>query len=476
MANYKQKLNTRTGQFNLVNDAGLLFFKDSVANVAALPAVGNTVNDARIVLDTYNLYVWSGTAWINQGDVLNIDWSTIENKPSSSVADIDNAVSIRHTQNTDKYLATQVTKVLYVDGNRTDIYIADGSLTKPYLTIQAAINKVIANGDNSETKVYVIKISSGVYAENVVLNNVNIKELVMIGEPGCVFIDPPSGYAMECSADNALFRTFMVYNIDFNKAVYFVGSAGTPTWHHTWVNDCWFIDCSFWGKVTVKNVVCFEIGGTNQNVDNDMDLENVYVAALSGGNGHNPGQTINVVTNMANPHYVDFSETLLIIESTLCGNVNIGAGSRVQFRYAVRVAGGTVTINGILQAYNSWIGAGTITLGAAGTFTARGTFWTPAALTITPGGTLTRETYAGCIRNVPAGTIAATDVQSAINELDTEKYSENTEIKIKVYSQNSEPALSADSKMAIWIDTDDSNRVYLVFRRGTGDQVAVELA
>jgi len=49
------------------------------------------------------------------------------------------------------------------------------------------------------------------------------------------------------------------------------------------------------------------------------------------------------------------------------------------------------------------------------------------------------------------------------------------ELTIKVYSQASEPTLDVDNKMCIWIDTDDSNRVYLVFRRGSADQVKVEL-
>jgi len=54
-------------------------------------------------------------------------------------------------------------------------------------------------------------------------------------------------------------------------------------------------------------------------------------------------------------------------------------------------------------------------------------------------------------------------------------YREENEIAIKVYSQDEEPALSADQKMAIWIDTNDSNKVYIVFRRGSEDQVKVEL-
>jgi len=50
------------------------------------------------------------------------------------------------------------------------------------------------------------------------------------------------------------------------------------------------------------------------------------------------------------------------------------------------------------------------------------------------------------------------------------------ELKIKVYAQDAEPTLSADEFMAIWKDTDDSNRIYLVFRRAESDQVLVELA
>lgn len=49
------------------------------------------------------------------------------------------------------------------------------------------------------------------------------------------------------------------------------------------------------------------------------------------------------------------------------------------------------------------------------------------------------------------------------------------EMKIRVFSQDAEPTLSADNFMAMWIDTNDSNRVYLLFRRGSGDHVKIEL-
>jgi len=49
------------------------------------------------------------------------------------------------------------------------------------------------------------------------------------------------------------------------------------------------------------------------------------------------------------------------------------------------------------------------------------------------------------------------------------------ELKVKVFAQATEPTLNADDYMAIWKDTSVSGlpNVYLVFRRGTGDQVKV---
>lgn len=51
----------------------------------------------------------------------------------------------------------------------------------------------------------------------------------------------------------------------------------------------------------------------------------------------------------------------------------------------------------------------------------------------------------------------------------------NGDFGIKVYSQDAEPTLGADNYMCIWKDTNDSNRIYLLFRRGNADHVKVEL-
>ena len=46
---------------------------------------------------------------------------------------------------------------------------------------------------------------------------------------------------------------------------------------------------------------------------------------------------------------------------------------------------------------------------------------------------------------------------------------------IPYYSQNAEPTLGQDNVAAFWKDTDDSDRIYFVFRRGSGDQIKLEL-
>lgn len=46
---------------------------------------------------------------------------------------------------------------------------------------------------------------------------------------------------------------------------------------------------------------------------------------------------------------------------------------------------------------------------------------------------------------------------------------------IPTYSQGTEPILLSNGDVAFWINTADLNRVWLLYRRGAGDQVKVEL-
>jgi hypothetical protein len=101
MSLYKQKFNPVSGTFSLVPTATIVTFKDGVANAAALPVSGNALNDGRITADTGHLYVWNGTSWIDSGDIVDLKWSAIDGKPTSSVVDIDSAVSNSHAPHSD---------------------------------------------------------------------------------------------------------------------------------------------------------------------------------------------------------------------------------------------------------------------------------------------------------------------------------------------------------------------------------------
>lgn len=113
MGLYKNKYNPLSGQLNLVPRNNAITFRGAVASQINLPLSGNVLGDGRLTNDTQHLYVWgkdanSGllTDWIDQGDILDINWDAIQSKPSSSVMNIDDAVSKRHSQGTDQGLDT----------------------------------------------------------------------------------------------------------------------------------------------------------------------------------------------------------------------------------------------------------------------------------------------------------------------------------------------------------------------------------
>ena len=108
MGLYKNKFNPVSGSFNLVPTGTIITFKDGVANAVALPVSGNTLNDARITADTGHLYVWDGTSWVDSGDIIDLKWSAIDGKPSSSAANIDDAVSKRHSNSLDHTQGTDL--------------------------------------------------------------------------------------------------------------------------------------------------------------------------------------------------------------------------------------------------------------------------------------------------------------------------------------------------------------------------------
>jgi hypothetical protein len=182
---FKAKINPFNGQLQLVPTNIVLVFKSGVDEQVDLPLTGNSIGDARIANDTGHLYVWSIesssgllTDWVDAGDIVDLNWSAISGKPSSAVADIDDAVNNRHAPNTDTYLATMVTNTLYVDNKRTDDYTPTGTITKPFKTIQSAHDAITGN---SSTNKFEIKVARGAkYTETFAYS----KDYVMLSSVG----------------------------------------------------------------------------------------------------------------------------------------------------------------------------------------------------------------------------------------------------------------------------------------------------
>ena len=119
-----------------------------------------------------------------------------------NISNIDDAVTKKYTQNTDLYLNTQVSITIYVDKNRTDTYTEDGSITKPYKTIQAAIDRVAVLENGATTPRCGIKISAGNYAENLLFEDARLSKVHLIGTARDTRINPSSGNAIQSIANN----------------------------------------------------------------------------------------------------------------------------------------------------------------------------------------------------------------------------------------------------------------------------------
>ena len=164
----KTKMNPFTGKLQYVVDEDTIqtiSFKESVDTEASLPPTGNTKNDGRFTNDTGHLYIWSGSAWIDQGDIIDLEWDAITGGPTSTPAEIDDAVAKKHTQNSDTILD---------EGGSNEISAED--------VVKGAIEFII-DGSGSE-------ISTGIAGDIQVPFDCTIQEVTLLGDQsGSIIVD-----------------------------------------------------------------------------------------------------------------------------------------------------------------------------------------------------------------------------------------------------------------------------------------------
>lgn len=148
MSSIAYVFNPFTGTLSPIRADSAFHLKDSVDTYNSLPTTGNTENDVRITEDTDKMYTWgiassSGSLsdWKEIGSSSSVDWSAINNKPSSSVADIDDAVSKKHTQGTDQKLD---------EGGANEVVVADvkDAVDKKHEHSNKAQLDLITDGDH----------------------------------------------------------------------------------------------------------------------------------------------------------------------------------------------------------------------------------------------------------------------------------------------------------------------------------------
>jgi len=133
----------------------------------------------------------------------------------------------------------QITKTLYVDGNRNDSYTVDGSLTRPFKTIQAAIDQIVTNNNNT-TNPYNVVIENGKYYETIIVESLNIYHLTLTAN-GIVQIRPTTNQSFRSITNNTNLKTLHLKGITFLAPVVITGANGATVFNDVIWDDCNFV-------------------------------------------------------------------------------------------------------------------------------------------------------------------------------------------------------------------------------------------
>lgn len=285
-------------------------------------------------------------------------------------------------------------KTLCVDGNRTDVYVADGTVYRPFLTISAAVAQIIANGDNASYP-YRIKIAAGTYVETVDLGNAAIYNLILDGQG--VIVAPISGNALQSLANNSQFATARFYGLTCSGSVNFTD----PTGGLMLQSGCWFIDCRFWGDVTLSHATmgtilnfyfwsCFS-RTVNWTIINCQD---VYFFNCDLQEWPNPvHQTTGGSFAISNTTGANLSFATFWGGQYYFSSITVGVRSQIDVYNGLVGGGGTITVNGTLRFRAGGLTVAAITVNSGGilTFSNGQTFSAPT----NSGGTVNFSLTAG---------------------------------------------------------------------------------
>lgn len=330
-----------------------------------------------------------------------------------------------------------VTRTLYVDNKRIDAYIEDGTILKPYKSIQAAVNSITGSAGSNR---FVIHAAQGFYSEDIIWNK-NYVTLV-----GDIYTRLEGSITISREASST-----GMYTAKFSHL-----SVRCP------------MTC------VLENNFLVEIENCTVNLQDDRSLSFTNV-----------GATDDMATRNA---------LLQISGDIFHANLNVKGLGLVAWVVPGSFGGGKAmvldnvseyTANGFLfENYSSLtlkngtkgILSGCISDGPFECTLESGSILNVDASTagfiniIEAGGTKVLRTNAGDVKNTPSGDISAVTVQGAIDELGTEKA--NANITPVISSGAGAPAVAPGKIGDMYIDT-TAGKVYVAKGTTLADWVAV---
>lgn len=363
-------------------------------------------------------------------DITTAEAETLTNGSNADLLHHHNAINTIYNKNTVDileetnvqaaldYIAqnykVQPKNVIFVAKNGNDTPLPNGhsgSAGAPYLTIQAAINRIEFNNDNTMDNPYMIWIGPGLYEETVILNDNRLDNLLLVGNNS---IMRSTGDAIRSSLMNGGLSTIEFENLLIDGRIYFEGALNAG---NTFEAIAKFSNCEIKKDIVGKNIISLEF--EDSYINGNTTIENVSDIVFKNVK-YESGNTIGLVYNELNPKPINCVQTHFnVSDSNIKANLTIGQGCTVEtFNSTIGSTSSSTVINGSLITQDGWLGAGSTSVNAVGALTTRGTFFNKQTLTINPSGVWTNETRSNVVYyNNNITQIPADNVQDAIDNL-----------------------------------------------------------